>query len=214
MDVTQVDLPAAFEPIDDAALERAAARLARFLAQPPTAPDAGAAFVVRAAAGAPEAELSAWLESLGGTETVSFGPREWMGAAWSQASARCEALLDQATRAVGYDAWVETSVDRRVVGRSLASWDGTITTVWQANDGFGLLDQHDRALADALSARTSLIHKAVLIVGGAAALAARLGTPGGLLLALPMVLRFFDQVLAEPREPRQHARPGSASPAA
>jgi hypothetical protein len=179
------------------ALPLAADRLDTFVATRAGGP----AFVPSATkepAARPEAELSALLAELqGGAPTVEFGLGEKFFGGWQQAAQQFQAFLKQLLRSVAHYAWVETSVQGRLLGRTTVGWTGAVQTVWREGLAAEKAAVHQRTLALALASRATVLRVLVVTLQGAVKLSVLLSTPGGVILALPAAWRFINQIVDE-----------------
>jgi hypothetical protein len=109
--------------------------------------------------------------------------------------------LRRLTRASSPTAWVETTCGERLVARSRTSLSGAVSTV-VGSDELRWLAQHQETLLLAAETRITALQTTAVTVRTAVAIAARLGLPGGPLLALPLAWRFIRRFV-EPstREP-------------
>jgi len=94
---------------------------------------------------------------------------------------------------------VETAADGRLIARTLVSWTGDFAT-WSRKD---ITDdqaiQHHYNTRVAIQRRSLLIQSLSVVLASGADIAMRLGTPGGLLFALPAIWRFIRTVSDEYR---------------
>jgi hypothetical protein len=174
----------------DVAVSLAPARLDAFVAQGP----AGMAFAVPgldAPSAEPEGELSLLLGEIRGDGLmVSFDPDDPLSGKLDQAVQSFQAFTDRLNRMVGHLAWVETRVEGRLVGRTAVSWTGDVDTrvlEWLEADRVRL---HQQTLELALASRRTMLRTSSLVISSAVKLSVLLATPGGIVLALPAVLRF------------------------
>jgi hypothetical protein len=153
----------------------------------------------------PEFALAAMLRELHeGRSPVSFGVWEWLGGGWEQAAQPLQAILERLRRLVAYDAWVETRVQQELLGQTTIGWTGDVNTVWRLGISAAEVMLHQRTLALALQSRDTLLQtlaKATQFAVKLAQLSLLLGTPGGVILALPVAWKFINEVLAEVGQP-------------
>ena len=104
-------------------------------------------------------------------------------------------------RASSPTAWVETRCGERLVARSRTSLSGAVSTVVLA-DELRWVAQHQQTLLLTTETRITALQTTAVTVRAAVSIAARLGLPGGPLLALPLAWRFIRRFV-EPtvREP-------------
>jgi hypothetical protein len=175
----------------DAALLMAPGRLDAYVAQ-------GQAGVAFAAPGLdvppsePEDELTLLLgEIRGDGMMVSFDPSKPDSGKWDLAYQAFQEFTDRLKQMVGHLAQVETCVEGRLVGRTSVSWTGDVDTMvldWLDVDQVRL---HQQTLDLALASRRTMLRTSSLAITSAIKLSVLLATPGGLVLALPVVLRFI-----------------------
>ncbi len=179
------------------ALNGAAARLNRLERNQITAPQPGAAVSF----GLPEddeqqveAEITGVLRQIQGDEgPASFNIREALTVGWDQARQQFDAILDRLTHSAAYYAWVETRVEQRLQGLTTVDWTGQMHTVWRVELAPEQARLHQQTLAMALRSRALVIST----LGMAVQAAALISTPGGQILALPVLWKCINQWLAE-----------------
>jgi hypothetical protein len=91
-------------------------------------------------------------------------------------------------------AWVETHIGERLMARSRTTFAGDLTTVVLAAEADALV-QHEHSLALAAASRITALQTAAATVRAAVAIAARIGMPGGPLLALPLAWRLLRRTM-------------------
>jgi len=195
-----------------AAAERGLARAEDRIAALVRAQTAGPAFDVSAGVpvAPPEAELLALVREIQqGAPAVSFGVGEAVAGGWEGATRRFQAVVDRLVHVVAHEAWVETRIEGRLLGRTAVGWTGDLETVWGGSPGPAQLALHRRALALALASRQTLLRTFVVAARGAVTLSVLLTAPGGALLALPAAWKFVDQVVAELGRHEERASPDS-----
>jgi hypothetical protein len=175
----------------DEALLLAPARLDAFVAQG----QAGVAFAVPgpdAPSSEPEDELTLLLgEIRGDGMMVSFDPNQPLSGKWDLAFQAFQEFTDRLKQMVGHLAQVETCVEGKLVGRTSVSWTGDVDTMvldWLDADQVRL---HQQTLDLALASRRTMLRTSSLAITSAIKLSVLLATPGGIALALPVVLRFI-----------------------
>jgi hypothetical protein len=175
----------------DAALLLAPARLDAYVAQG----QAGVAFAVPgldAPPSEPEDELTLLLgEIRGDGMMVSFDSSQPLSGKWDLASQAFQEFTDRLKQMVGHLAYVETCVEGKLVGRTSVSWTGDVNTMvldWLDEDQVRL---HRQTLDLALASRRTMLRTSSLAITSAIKLSLLLATPGGIALALPVVLRFI-----------------------
>lgn len=188
----------------DQGLADASARLDFFIAEtrsagaeawPPAA--AFAAPTAKQLAG-PEAELARWLDIYTGQEAIRFdaGARSQAAHKWQEARLEFQDWAARVQRSLAHYAWVETCVERQLIGRTLVAWGGDFDTVWQAGLVAAQVELHRRNLALAVAHRAALIRVLILVTQSGVKLSGLLASGGGV-VAIPMAWQFVNQVLAE-----------------
>lgn len=175
----------------DAAVSLAPARLDAFVAQG----QAGVAFAVPgldARSAEPEGEISLLLGEIRGDGLmVSFDPNDPLSGKMDQAFQSFQDFTDRLKRMVGHLAWVETRVEGRLVGRTSVSWTGDVDTKVLDQLEADRVQLHQQTLELALASRRTMLRTSSLVITSAVKLSVLLATPGGIALALPVVLRFI-----------------------
>jgi hypothetical protein len=159
---------------------------------------AGASFAVLEAED-PEAELLTALAQISSTPAkgaISFGLAERLGEGWEQVNKQFQAFADRLQRTLAHLAWVETRQEGRLIGQTVVGWSGDCDTVWGAAVTPEQMGLHRRSLETALQSRITMLHTFTTAVQGAVKLSVLLSTPGGVILALPTVWKYVNQVLA------------------
>jgi hypothetical protein len=181
----------------DAAVVLAPARLDAFVAQG----QAGVAYAVPgpdARPAQPEDELTLLLGEIRGDGLmVSYDPSDPHAGRWDQAFQSFQEFTDRLKQMVGHLARVETCVEGRLVGRTVVSWTGDVDTMvldWLDADRVRL---HQQTLDLALASRRTMLRTSSLVITSAVKLSVLLATPGGIALALPVVLRFISLLRKE-----------------
>ena len=185
----------------DLDLNQAQTRLQRFASVGP-AERAGVSFAApsgETGLSLPEAELAAWVGPPTGVASFAFGinlPQDW------QQSAR-EALdfFAHVKQMLANYAYIESTSDGRMIGRTTVSWLGDFETLWRAGLSADQADLHRSSLELALQSRQAWIKMAMLVTQGAALLGLLTSTSNPLLI--PAVYKFIKQVLAQYREIRR-----------
>ncbi len=159
---------------------------------------AGASFAVPTAADA-DAELIAALAQILSAPAkgeISFGLAEHISSGWEQVNEQFQAFADRLQRTLANLAWVETRQAGKLIGESVVGWSGDCDTVWDATVTPELMELHHRSLETALQSRITMLNTFTTAVQGAVKLTVLLSTPGGVILALPTVWKYINQVLS------------------
>jgi hypothetical protein len=100
-------------------------------------------------------------------------------------------------RFVAHFAWVETEIGGELLARSVVSWTGDLDTSWGSGLKEEIYQLHKSSLAQALATRNIALHAITITAQSAIKLSVLLATPGGGLLALPMVWKYVKQIMAD-----------------
>jgi hypothetical protein len=154
----------------------------------------------------PEAEQELWssllaIEARGGEKPddgVSFGVSLPLDK-WQAGAREFQVFLDDLRGMLSHFARVDTVLDGRTVGRTYVDWTGDFNTLWPTPLAAYEVGAHHDALALALSSRAKLLAIFALTVQTAVKLGMLAASGAGLLLALPVIWRYVNQVLSEYR---------------
>jgi hypothetical protein len=158
----------------------------------------GASYAVPETADA-DAELIAALAQISSAPAkgaISFGLAERISSGWEQVNEQFQAFADRLQRTLVHLAWVETRQEGKLIGQTVVGWSGDCDTVWGAAVTPGQMALHHQSLETALQSRVTLLSTFTTAVQGAVKLSVLLTTPGGIILALPTVWRYINQVLS------------------
>jgi hypothetical protein len=100
-------------------------------------------------------------------------------------------------RQVANFAWVETVLSGDLVARSVVSWTGDLDTNWASGLKEEIYQLHKHSLTQALATRNIALHAVTITAHSALKLSVLLATPGGGLLALPLVWKYVKQIMAD-----------------
>lgn len=143
-----------------------------------------------------EAELFDLLNELSPSDVgLSFGFPGKSKLDLQKAAQEFENFLDRVKKMLTHFALVETSVQGKVIGRTLVSWSGKTESSWQSTSSTQQFYLHERSLQAALASRYLVINMVVISAQSAARLSALLAIPGGAVLALPAVWRYITRIL-------------------
>lgn len=159
---------------------------------------AGASFAVPEAADA-DAELITALAQISSAPAkgeVSFGLAEHLSSGWEQVNQQFQAFADRLQRTLTHLAWVETRQAGKLIGETVVGWSGDSDTVWDATASPEQMKLHHRSLETALQSRITMLSTFTTAVQGAVKLSIIISTPGGVILALPTVWKYINQVLS------------------
>ncbi len=145
-----------------------------------------------------EDDLSLLLaEMRGAVPAVSFEAEGRFTGRWDEAFQVFQSLSERLKQMAAHYAWVETRVDGRLIGQTAVGWTGDVDTIFQSALDPDQMRLHEQTLQLALASRQTLLRTSTLILANAAKISALLATPGGIVLAIPAVLRFINQVRLE-----------------
>lgn len=130
-------------------------------------------------------------------EQVSFGLEEKLPEDWQAAYRQFQAAAGRLLRSISHLAWVETSQGGQLLGRTAVGWAGDMQTYYRPALPPQQYELHRRSLQVALASRYALIRLFSATIGVASRLSLLLATPGGALLSLPAVWKYFNQILSE-----------------
>lgn len=114
-------------------------------------------------------------------------------AAFTQFNEDMSSLL----RMVAHFAWIETEIGGELLARSVVSWTGDMDTSWATGLKEEIYQLHKRSLGQALSTRNIALHAITITAQSALKLSVLLATPGGQLLALPLVWKYVKQIMTD-----------------
>jgi hypothetical protein len=196
----------------NAALENVPSRLdglvARTQQRQQKAANTGLSFDVLSLEGqesGPEGDLLALLgdieaEGKRASGEISFGIGETASAAWEQAKAGFEALMEQINRDVLHFAWVETNVGGSLIARTTIGWSGDAQTVFLDEIGEAQVSLHERSLQIVTQTRSLRLRLFITIASGATKISALVTTPAGAVMALPAVYQYVMQIVAQVKQ--------------
>jgi hypothetical protein len=155
--------------------------------------------------GGPEGELLALLadaeiEGKRATGEVSFGFVEDTSAAWEQAKAGFEGLVEQISREVLHFAWVETNVAQVLIARTTVGWSGDAQTAFITEIDDAQVGLHGRTLKMVTQTRSLRLRLFITIASGATKVSTLIATPAGAVLALPAVYQYVMQIVAQVKQ--------------
>ncbi len=146
----------------------------------------------------PEDDLSLLLAELqGAPPIVSYGVGEQLAGRWQQAVEMFEAFTARLQQMVAGLAWVETSVGGQLVGQTVVTWTGDVRTVLPTRIEPDQVKLHQHTLNLALVSRWMALRMSALAITNAVKLSVLSATPGGIVAAIPAVLRFINQIRVE-----------------
>ncbi len=153
----------------------------------------------------PEGDLLALLgdaevEGKRSRREVSFGIQETTSAAWEQAKAGFEALIEQINREVLHFAWVETNIEGSLIARTTVGWTGDAQTAFLDEISDQQVVLHGRTLRIVTQTRSLRLRLFITITSGAAKVSTLIATPAGAVLALPAVYQYVMQIVAQAKQ--------------
>lgn len=148
----------------------------------------------------PEQELLITLQELQGMEqTQSFdvdfsGSKELLGV-WRQSLEQFQAFNKRVIHSLSTYALVETQIQGETVARTAVGWAGDFSSIWRDEVNAEQKVLHGRSLALALASRNALLQSFTMAVQLALKVSVSLSLPGGIILVLPAVWKFVNQVV-------------------
>jgi hypothetical protein len=125
---------------------------------------------------------------------LSFGITDDVSETWRAAMGRFQGFIQRLRNALAFSAYVETLVEARLLARTAVTWTSSAKSYLQAEITTVQYRQHLRTLQLAVASRTALIRVWVVISAGAARISQRVALPGGVLLALPVMLDLVEHI--------------------
>jgi len=156
-------------------------------------------------AGAPEHDLREALANLPSSRpgpANAFPVREGVAGAWERAYGSFTSALDHLRHLVIGHSWVETSIDDVMVARTLLGRAGDRSTAWQAGASAEAVALHSGAVRLCLDSSAAFARSFGMALRGASLVTSLASGPAGILLALPAIWTFFDDVVSEVRHVR------------
>jgi hypothetical protein len=92
---------------------------------------------------------------------------------------------------------VETSVQGRIIGRTIVSWSGKFDTSWHPSRGRNDSHLHQRSLEAALASRRLLLNLLIVSTQSATKLSVLLAVPGGPIMVLPAIWKYVKRMIDE-----------------
>jgi hypothetical protein len=135
-----------------------------------------------------------------GGDELSFGLPETASAAWEQAKAGFDALIQQINRDALHFAWVETNVADALIARTTVGWTGDSQTAFAHGLDGAQVALHQRTLRIVTQTRSMRLRLFITIASGAAKVSVLIATPAGAVLALPAVYQYVMQIVAQVKQ--------------
>ncbi len=150
----------------------------------------------------PEAGLALALSSLAPArpqEAASFAVSGEPQAApdWSALFQKLSAFIDLVNRQALHFAWVDTTLDGRLVARTLVNWAGDFTTLWQPGLDPQDTSAHCRSLELAVASRLAYLRTILTISQIAGKITLAVTTPLGPIQALSLAWQFVNSVISQ-----------------
>ena len=133
-------------------------------------------------------------ELRGAVPAVSFEAEGGYAGKWDEAFQFFQSFSERLRQMVAHYTWVETRVEGRLVGQTAVGWTGDLDTILVDTLDPELVKLHEHTLQLALASRQMLLRTSAMILANATKLSALIATPGGIVLAIPAVLRFINEV--------------------
>jgi multidrug efflux pump subunit AcrA (membrane-fusion protein) len=144
------------------------------------------------------AELLDLLDSSRSTpETTSFSLFSVQRDKLEDAGQAFQNALQRLSQMVSRFAYVETSVQGRLVGRTKVGWSGDFESLFPEVVTPEEFTLHQRSLNLELASRRLAVSMIARTAQGAVKVGAYLATPGGVLLALPAIWKYINSILSE-----------------
>jgi hypothetical protein len=146
----------------------------------------------------PEADLLDMVQTINSPSIgVSFAVGDEKTSKIESAFSHFNDDMTRLLRLVANFAWVETEIGGELLARSVVSWTGDMDTSWANGLKVEIYQLHKRSLGQALATRNIALHAVTITAQSALKLSVLLATPGGGLLALPMVWKYVKQIMAD-----------------
>jgi hypothetical protein len=147
---------------------------------------------------AADAEFYALLNVAAPTsERTSFDTASGSRVEWQKAAQEFKISVDRIKTMLTQFANVETSVQGRIIGRTIVSWSGKFETSWHPSRGQNDSRLHQRSLEAALASRRLLINLLIVSTQSAAKLSVLLAVPGGPIVVLPAIWKYVTRMINE-----------------
>ncbi|MEH2080096.1 MAG: hypothetical protein V7K89_08795 [Nostoc sp.] len=145
----------------------------------------------------PERTLLQALQTIQQPLPTSFGIQEAIGGYSQQVFEQCQSFVERLLRVIAHYAWVETQVAGQTLARTAVSWLGDVDNIWQTGLNATQVSLHQRTLTLALASRDALLQTFSAVVQATLKVSVLLSVPGGVILLLPAVWKFIDQVMTQ-----------------
>ena len=137
----------------------------------------------------------------GGTEGgVSFGLQETASAAWEEAKANFDGLMQQINREVLNFAWVETNIADSLIARTTIGWTGDAQTAFASGVSQQQVALHNRTLRIVTQTRSMRLRLFVTVVRGVTTVSTLITSPAGLAFAFPAVYQYVTKIIAQVKQ--------------
>lgn len=151
----------------------------------------------------PEAELAYILDAVEHPAgEVAFGIGETaaqlagvVGVDWNGMQERFTALIDSVNRQLLHAAWVETTLDGRLVARTTIDWGGDLTTHKVPGLEAAALQAHQASLEQAIASEEANLKTVLTVVQVAGKIALATTTPLGMAQALVLAYQFVKTIV-------------------
>ena len=181
-----------------AALEDIPGRLESLEEQVTSEAKGGISFEAAAALPPLESELLASLQQIEtGPQAMTYGLLPFERFNLEEAQREFLAAQQKLLHLFAYLVWVETRIQGELVGRTSVGWGGDADTLYRDGVTLEQVGLHRRNLNLALKSRLTMLRMLTISASGAAKIAVLVTTPGGALLALPVVWKYVNQLLKE-----------------
>jgi hypothetical protein len=150
----------------------------------------------------PEKKLTYALSTLepgGKVEQMNFGIsddiKQVAGVDWNELRRRLDEVMESVNRQLLHFAWVDTTLDGKLVARTTVNWGGDMVTLWQPELAPELTGTHCHSLQLAMASRSTNLRTILMVSQIAGKIALAVTTPLGPLQALSLGWMFVKDVV-------------------
>jgi len=130
---------------------------------------------------------------------VSFGAPGGLPASidWDALYQRLTTLFDSVNRQLLHFAWVDTTLDGRLVARTTVNWGGDFASTWLSGLSPDLISAHCRSVELAMASRLASLRAILTASQIAGKIALALTTPLGPIQALSLAWQFLSSIISQ-----------------